>query len=99
MNPNDNHEGYVEGIQQYLWKRVVRHDPATGNMKVLYEYVETQICRICDSDRNKFWTYTNAIENINAHVKIDKLRDYEKRIAKISSLFTRNISKRFVFLF
>jgi hypothetical protein len=64
-------------------------------MKILFEYVESQICRICDSDRNKFWTYTTVIENINAHVKIDKLRDFEKRIAKISSLFTKNISKRF----
>jgi hypothetical protein len=40
-----------------------------------------------------------VIENINAHVKIDKLRDFEKRIAKISSLFTKNISKRFFFYF
>ena len=94
---NTDDEGYVEGIQEYLWKRVVQHDPTTGNIKVLFEYVEPQLCRICDPDRNKFWTYTTVIENINAHVKIDKLRDFEKRIAKISSLFTKNISKRFVF--
>jgi len=66
-------------------------------MKILFEFVEPQLCRICDPDRNKFWTYTTVIENINAHVKIDKLRDLEKRIAKISSLFTKNISKRFYF--
>jgi len=95
INNNDDDEGYIEGIQQYLWKRVVQNDPTTGNMKILFEYVESQICRICDFDRNKFWTYTTVIENINAHVKIDKLRDFEKRIAKISSLFTKNISKRF----
>lgn len=88
-------ENHVEGIQEYLWKRLVQHDPTTGNVKVLFEYVEPQLCRICDPDRNKFWSYTNVIENINAHVKIDKLRDLEKRIAKISSLCTKNISKRF----
>ncbi len=76
---------------------MVQYDPITGNLKILFEYVESQLCRICDLDRNKFWTYTTTIENINAHVKIDKLRDFEKRIAKISSLFTRNISKRFLF--
>ncbi|CAF3531455.1 unnamed protein product [Rotaria sp. Silwood1] len=95
-NDDDLNDGYIEGIQKYLWKRVVKHDPATGNLKILFEYVEPQICRICDPDRNKFWTYTTVIENINAHVKIDKLRDIEKRIAKISSLFTKNISKRII---
>ncbi|CAF2033696.1 unnamed protein product [Rotaria magnacalcarata] len=92
-NDDDLNDGYIEGIQKYLWKRVVKHDPATGNIKILFEYVEPQLCRICDLDRNKFWTHTAVIENINAHVKIDKLRDFEKRIAKISSLFTKNISK------
>ncbi|CAF4057763.1 unnamed protein product [Rotaria sp. Silwood2] len=95
-NDDDLNDGYIEGIQKYLWKRVVKHDPATGNIKILFEYVEPQLCRICDPDRNKFWTYTTVIENINAHVKIDKLRDIEKRIAKISSLFTKNISKRII---
>jgi hypothetical protein len=92
---DDINDGYIEGIQKYLWKRVAQHDTATGNVKILFEYVEPQLCRICDPDRNKFWTYTTVIENINAHVKIDKLRDFEKRIAKISSLFTKNISKRY----
>ncbi len=78
---------------------MVQYDPITGNLKILFEYVESQSCRICDLDRNKFWTHTTTIENINAHVKIDKLRDFEKRIAKISSLFTRNISKRFLIFF
>lgn len=82
-------------MQKYLWKRVVKHDPATGHVKISLEYVEPQLCRICDPDRNKFWTYTTVIENINAHVKIDKLRDFERRIAKISSLFKKNISKRY----
>ena len=91
---DDLNDGYVEGLQKYLWKRVAQHDPASGNVKILFEYVEPQVCRICDPDRNKFWTYTTVIENINAHVKIDKLRDFEKRIAKISSLLTKNISKR-----
>ena len=96
INNDDNlNDEYIEGIQQYLWKRVVKHDPSTGTIKILFEYVEPQLCRICDPDRNKFWTYTTAIENINAHVKIDKLRDIEKRIAKISSLLTKNISKRY----
>ncbi|CAF0795129.1 unnamed protein product, partial [Adineta ricciae] len=90
---DDLNDGYVEGLQKYLWKRVAQHDPASGNVKILFEYVEPQVCRICDPDRNKFWTYTTVIENINAHVKIDKLRDFEKRIAKISSLLTKNISK------
>jgi hypothetical protein len=85
---------YVEGIQKYLWKRVARHEPTTGHVKIQYEYVDAQLCRICDPDRNKFWTYTTAIENINAHVKIDRLRDVDKRIAKISSLFAKNIPKR-----
>ncbi|CAF1073906.1 unnamed protein product [Rotaria sordida] len=97
INNDDNlNDGYIEGIQKYLWKRVVKHDSATGNIKILFEYVEPQLCRICDPDRNKFWTYTTVIENINAHVKIDKLRDFEKRIAKISSLFTKKISKRII---
>lgn len=96
---NHDDENYIEGIQEYLWKRLVQHDPTTGNVKVLFEYVEPQLCRICDSDRTTFWSYTNVIENINAHVKIDKLRDLEKRIAKISSLCTKNISKRFPSLF
>ncbi|CAF3710337.1 unnamed protein product [Rotaria socialis] len=95
-NDDDLNDGYIEGIQKYLWKRVVKHDPATGNIKILFEYVEPQLCRICDLDRNKFWAHTTVIENINAHVKIDKLRDFEKRIAKISSLFTKNISKRII---
>ncbi|UJR29000.1 hypothetical protein I4U23_010218 [Adineta vaga] len=95
-NDDDFNDEYVEGLQKYLWKRVAQHDPASGNVKILFEYVEPQLCRICDIDRNKFWTYTTVIENINAHVKIDKLRDFEKRIAKISSLLTKNISKRII---
>ena len=92
---DDFEEGYVEGIQNYLWKRVAQHDATTGSIKISFDYVEPQICRICDPDGNKFWTYTTVIENINAHVKIDRLRDFEKRIAKISSLFTKNIPKRY----
>ncbi|CAF0761369.1 unnamed protein product [Adineta steineri] len=95
-NDDNLNDGYIEGIQKYLWKRVAQHDPSTGNVKIIFEYVEPQLCRICDPDRNKFWTYTTVIENIDAHVKIDKLRDFEKRIAKISSLFTKNISKRII---
>lgn len=94
MNDDELDEISVEGIQKYLWKRVAQHDPATGNVKILFEYVEPQYCRICDPDRNTFWSYTTVIENTNAHMKIDKLRDLEKRIAKISSLFTKNIPKR-----
>ena len=99
INEDDFDEIYIEGIQKYLWKRVAQHDPATGNVKILFEFVEPQLCRICDADRNKFWTYTTVIENINAHVKIDKLRELEKRIAKISSLFTKNIPKRYEQIF
>ena len=96
MNDDDDLDDiYVDGIAKYLWKRVAQHDPATGNVKILFEYVEPQYCRICDPDRNRFWSYTTIIENTNAHMKIDKLKDFEKRIAKISSLFTKNIPKRF----
>ncbi|CAF0970053.1 unnamed protein product, partial [Didymodactylos carnosus] len=85
----------IEGIKEYLWKRTIQED-SIGRKHIALKFAPDQYCRILISDREKLWSSNLGYENIHATVKIDKLFDFEKRIAKISSLIGTRISKRII---